>query len=96
MAANLHADSVLLRLRREGGYGVPRGGLFRWVSCPNYLAEMVEWVGWALATWSPAGAAFATYTTANLLPRAVVHHRWYRARFPDYPPERRALIPFLL
>lgn len=93
LAINWHADGVLLRLRRAGAYGVPHGGLFRWVSCPNYLGEMLEWWGWALAAWSPAGAAFALYTMANLIPRAAAHQRWYRERFPDYPPARRALLP---
>jgi protein-S-isoprenylcysteine O-methyltransferase Ste14 len=74
---------------------IPRGGLFRWVSAPNYLGEMMEWVGFAIATWSLAGAAFAVWTIANLLPRAVSNHRWYRSKFADYPPERRALIPWI-
>jgi protein-S-isoprenylcysteine O-methyltransferase Ste14 len=96
--ANLDADRRLLALRRPGeeGYRIPRGGLYEWVSCPNYLGEMVEWCGWALATWSLAGLAFAAWTIANLAPRALAHHRWYRERFPDYPPRRRALVPFLL
>ena len=49
-----------------------------------------------MATWSLAGVAFAVYTVANLAPRAVTHHRWYRQQFPDYPEQRRALIPYLL
>jgi len=97
-AANLHSDSILLALRRPGetGYRVPHGGLYRFVSCPNYLSEIVEWCGWALLTWSLAGVSFALWTVANLLPRALSHHRWYRATFPDYPPGRRAVVPFLL
>ncbi len=97
-AANVHSDYLLVSLRRPGetGYKIPQGGLFRWVSAPNYLGEILEWTGWAVLTWSWAGAAFALYTLANLAPRALSNHRWYRARFPDYPPERRALIPFIL
>jgi protein-S-isoprenylcysteine O-methyltransferase Ste14 len=97
-AINYHADAVLLRLRGPGetGYRIPHGGLYRWVSCPNYLGEILEWTGWAIATWSLPGLAFAVYTAANLLPRALAHHRWYRERFPDYPSGRRALIPGLL
>jgi len=92
---NVTADNTLLRLRRENrGYQIPRGGLYERVSCPNYLGEILEWTGWAVATWSLAGLAFALYTIANLAPRARAHHRWYRARFPEYPSRRRALIPF--
>ena len=98
LAVNLHADEVLRRLRPAGadGYAVPRGGLFRFVSSPNYLGEIVEWSGWALLTWSLPGAAFAVSTVANLGPRALAHHAWYRRTFPDYPAERKALIPFVL
>jgi 3-oxo-5-alpha-steroid 4-dehydrogenase 1 len=98
MVVNRRADAALrgLRPRGDAGYHVPRGELFELVSCPNYLGEIVEWGGWALATWSLAGLAFAFWTTANLLPRALAHHRWYRARFPDYPARRRAIVPWLL
>lgn len=98
MALNLLSDATLRGLRRPGetGYGVPHGGGYRFVSCPNYLGEIIEWSGWALATWSLAGSAFALYTIANLAPRAIAHHRWYRDRFGDYPPARRALLPFIL
>ncbi|PTL79968.1 methyltransferase [Vitiosangium sp. GDMCC 1.1324] len=95
---NITSDTTLLRLRArgEGGYQIPQGGLYRLVSCPNYLGEIMEWVGWAIATWSLAGVSFALYTAANLVPRALSHHRWYRETFADYPSQRRALIPFWL
>jgi protein-S-isoprenylcysteine O-methyltransferase Ste14 len=98
LALNLRADHSLRALRGPGevGYKIPRGGAFRWVSCPNYLGEIIEWTGWALATWSLPGLAFAFYTAANLAPRALDHHDWYRRRFADYPPKRRALIPYVL
>lgn len=94
---NQHADAVLFRLRKPGetGYAIPRGGLYRFVTCPNYLGEILEWTGWAIATWSLAGLAFALYTVANLAPRARDHHRWYLAKFPDYPTDRRILVPFV-
>ena len=39
------------------------------------------------------GLAFCVFTAANLIPRALSNHRWYRENFPDYPANRRALIP---
>jgi len=97
MVINLQSDAILLRLRGPGqtGYKVPTGGLYRWVSCPNYLGEILEWTGWAIATWSLPGLAFAVYTASNLAPRARSHHLWYREQFPEYPPQRRALIPLV-
>lgn len=97
MWINRDADARLRRLRQpdESHYRIPRSGLFEYVSCPNYLGEILEWMGWAILTWSLAGFAFAFYTVANLAPRAAAHHRWYRATFPDYPTRRRALVPFV-
>jgi 3-oxo-5-alpha-steroid 4-dehydrogenase 1 len=96
-AINLQSDSILRNLRKpsETGYKIPTGGLFRWVSCPNYAGELLEWTGWAIATWSLPGLAFALWTGANLIPRAVQHHRWYREKFADYPGNRKAIIPFV-
>jgi len=91
------ADRELRAVRRASGgqRGVPRSGLFRLVSCPNYAGESFEWAGFALAAWSPGALAFVLWTVANLLPRAFHHHRWYRAQFPDYPSRRRAVVPWL-
>ncbi|HEY2557266.1 MAG TPA: DUF1295 domain-containing protein [Diaminobutyricibacter sp.] len=95
---NLGSDRILRRLRAPGagGYRIPYGGGYRFVSSPNYLGEIVEWTGWAIATWSLAGFSFALYTFANLAPRAMANHRWYHETFDDYPPERKALIPFVI
>ena len=92
------ADRVLAGLRRPGetGYKIPRGGLYELVSCPNYFGELLEWTGFALAAGSLAGWTFVAFTAANLIPRALSHHRWYRQRFPDYPRGRKAVLPFLL
>lgn len=99
MALNKISDQQLARLSRNKGssgtYQIPHGGFFRWVSCPNYLGEIIQWTGWAIATWALAGWIFAIWTMANLVPRAVAHHRWYRQTFEDYPQDRRALIPLL-
>jgi len=92
---NHQADATLRALRAPGeaGYRIPTGGLYRWVSSPNYLGEIVQWGGWALATYSTAGLAFFLLTIANLAPRARSNQRWYREHFSDYPKRRRALIP---
>ena len=94
---NRQADRVLRTLHNTGeqGYQIPYNTLYRWISCPNYLGEIVIWTGWAIATWSLPGLAFALWTIANLAPRARAHHRWYRRHFADYPPDRKALLPGL-
>jgi 3-oxo-5-alpha-steroid 4-dehydrogenase 1 len=92
------ADRELRRLRGQSGgaYVVPQGPLFRLVSCPNYLGEMIEWTGWAIATLSWPGLVFALWTAANLVPRALKHRAWYRATFANYPRARKAIIPYVL
>lgn len=94
---NRHADNTLRGLRAKGelGYKIPYGGLYRYISCPNYFGEIIEWFGWAIATWSWAGLAFAVWTFANLAPRARAHHKWYHECFEEYPAERKALLPGL-
>ncbi len=94
---NRQADIALRELRKPGesGYKISYSRFYRWVSCPNYLGEITIWIGWAIATWSLPGLVFAFWTVANLLPRARAHHAWYRENFPDYPPERKALLPGL-
>jgi len=94
---NLNSDHILRNLRKPGevGYKIPHNGFFRWVSCPNYFGELLEWMGWAILTWSFAGLFFFLWTAANLVPRAYSHHKWYIAKFPDYPKNRKAIFPFI-
>ncbi|MCE7739282.1 MAG: DUF1295 domain-containing protein [Candidatus Heimdallarchaeota archaeon] len=94
---NRHADLVLRALRKPGekGYKIPFGGMYKYISSPNYLGEIIMWIGWGLAVWNWAGLLFVFWTLANLLPRARSHHIWYKETFPDYPEERKALIPFI-
>lgn len=94
---NLHSDNIIRRLRKPGEteYKIPYGGMFRWVSSPSYFGEITEWVGWAILTWSFPGLVFVAWTFANLAPRALSHHKWYLETFPDYPKNRRALIPLV-
>jgi 3-oxo-5-alpha-steroid 4-dehydrogenase 1 len=97
MVINYNADRILIELRQPDNpnYSIPREGMFRWITCPNYFGEIVEWLGFAILTWSLPGFAFALWTAANLLPRAVAHHAWYLERFDDYPQDRKVVIPFL-
>ena len=92
------SDQILIKLRNSNDkdYQIPRRGLFRYISCPNYTGEIVEWIGFAILTLSVPTAAFALWTMANLVPRAIAHHDWYKNEFKEYPKSRKALIPFIL
>jgi 3-oxo-5-alpha-steroid 4-dehydrogenase 1 len=94
---NQVADAMLIRLRKKGdyGYSIPGGFLFDYISSPNLFGEIIEWAGFALMAMNLPALTFAVWTAANLLPRAKNHHDWYRRNFPDYPPKRKAVLPFL-
>ncbi len=85
MGINWHSDHIIRNLRKPGdtGHYIPRGGLYRWVSSANYFGETVEWIGFAILTWSWAGAVFALWTFANLAPRAKKINEHYCKKFGE-------------
>jgi hypothetical protein len=95
---NKTADSKLRQLRNGNNteYVLPGGWLFTYISCPHYFGEIIEWGGWAIMTWSLPGLAFFVFTIANLFPRGMASHKWYKSKFPDYPPNRKAVVPFVI
>ena len=102
LAVNLHSDHVVRNLRSAEevasgvrNYRIPRGGLFEYITNPSYFSELVAWAGFAIFTWSLAGVYILAISMANLIPRAVSTHAWYREKFDDYPERRKILIPFL-
>mmetsp|Transcript_15852 Transcript_15852/g.29922 ORF Transcript_15852/g.29922 Transcript_15852/m.29922 type:complete len:157 (-) Transcript_15852:40-510(-) len=96
---NLHADAILLKLRDsppKNAYKIPQGGLFRYISCANFFGEIVEWLGYAIASQSLPAWAFFAWVCANLIPRGYAHHEWYLTKFDDYPKDRWAVIPWII
>jgi hypothetical protein len=97
LAINWHSDNRLIGLRqKKSGYFIPEGGLFNYISCPNHFGEMLEWTGFAIVAWNAPALSFAIWSFCNLLPRTLNHHAWYQEYFPNYPKNRKAVIPFLL
>lgn len=94
---NLKSDSILIRLRKPGetGYKIPLGFLFKYISSPNLLGEIIEWTGFAIMARNVPALSFAVWTYANLVPRAKNHHDWYKRNFDDYPEERKVVFPFI-
>jgi len=77
-------------------YHLPKGGLYNYISSPNYLGEILEWSGWAIATWSLPGLLFALGAVGCIGIRALHTHKWYEKHFENLPKDRKALIPFIL
>ena len=99
MFINIQSDSIIRHLRRLGDtrHYIPRGGMFRYVSSANYFGEFVEWTGFAILTWSWAGAVFALWTFANLAPRARRINRRYSEEFGEEFTRLRlkSILPFI-
>ncbi len=99
MVVNLHSDYIIRNLRKEGDtrHYIPKGGMFCYVSSANYFGEFMEWVGFAIASWSWAGVVFAWWTFANLAPRSASLYRRYEKEFGEEFTSlgRKRIIPFI-
>ena len=99
MYVNIQSDRIIRHLRKPGdtAHYLPRGGMFRYVTSANYFGEFLEWVGFAILTWSWAGAVFALWTFANLAPRAARIYELYRRDFPDELDTHKVkrILPFI-
>ncbi|MDR3047452.1 MAG: DUF1295 domain-containing protein [Bacteroidales bacterium] len=83
---NLHSDKIIRNLRKndsDNKHYLPRGGLFNYVTSANYFGELIEWLGFAIFTWSWSGFIFFLWTFANLVPRAAATYKRYYAEFPE-------------
>ena len=99
MYINIQSDSIIRNLRKPGdtAHYLPKGGMFRYVTSANYFGEFMEWVGFAILTWSWAGAVFALWTFANLAPRAARIYDLYSQEFPDELDTHKVkrMLPFI-
>ena len=97
MYINISSDNTLISLRKNSeGYKIPHGNFFNFVSCPNYMGEIIEWIGFSIIAFSLPALSFTLWTFFNLFPRALNHHDWYLENFDNYPKNRKAVIPFVL
>jgi 3-oxo-5-alpha-steroid 4-dehydrogenase 1 len=95
---NWRADNILIHLRKPGetNYKIPNGWLFNEISCANLFGELLEWFGFAILCWNLPALTFFIWTAANLIPRALSHHKWYKEKFSEYPSDRKAIIPYIV
>ena len=96
---NISSDNILIKLRKPGesGYKIPHGGLFKYISSPHYLGEILEWVGFAILTWSLPGVVYAVWVVLPLFAQSLSAHKWYLEKFKDdYPANRKAIIPGII
>nr|AWT24659.1 SRD5A3 [Protopterus annectens] len=97
-----HAILANLRKNKSGevvtwSHSIPYGDWFEHVSCPNYLAELVIYLGMGLVfgglnfTWW----LVVMYVLFSHALEAVLCHEFYVKKFESYPKHRKAFIPLI-
>lgn len=100
---NVHLKLAKLRKNRAGhvvtsAYKQPKDGLFDLVSCPHYLAEVLVHAALGLVL-GPGSATFCWMAGAVSLHQVYLAYntqKWYHNIFPEYPKQRRMIVPYLL
>ena len=106
MYINIHSDYSMIKQRNENKdannkYIIPRGFMYELISCPNYFGELTEWLGFFILSNSFSGLVFFISTFANLFPRAIQYHQWYKTKFKEEfatdknLSQRKSIVPFL-
>ena len=77
-------------------YFIPKGGLFEFVWCPHYLCELIALEGIALISnhlnfWTTQ-ACYILWLSG----RAIDAKKWYKDKFGDKCPNRKAIFPYIL
>ena len=94
---NLDAHLTLRGLRSSGGRerGIPDGFGFSLVTCPNYMFEVVSWIGIYFVTrLNFSVLLFAIVSTGQMMSWAKKKERNYRKEFGDkYKQKRFTMLP---
>lgn len=102
--ANFYCHFLLRNLRppgKKGGYQIPKGFLFEYITCANYTTEILGWLGFNFATQTVAGYLFLLAGTFQMSQWAIAKHKRLRRTFdgqdgrPKYP-RRWILLPPVL
>jgi 3-oxo-5-alpha-steroid 4-dehydrogenase 1 len=100
MVINMHADRIIRALRKDkndNNYYIPHGFLFNKISSANYFGEILEWVGFAILSWSPSGLVFVLWSFANIVPRSkAVYERYIQFFGDDFKKlKRNKIFPYI-
>ena len=97
---NLRSDYIIRHLRKDPNdaqHYFPKGFMFNYVTSANYFGELLEWLGFAILTWSISGLVFFIWTFANLVPRSHAIYKRYKQEFPNEMKSKnlKRVIPFI-
>ena len=77
----------------DNNYYLPDGWMFRRINSANYLGEVLEWLGFAILTWSVPGLVFLIWTFANIVPRSkAVYERYTQFFGEEFTAQKRYKI----
>lgn len=100
MVINIYADRVIRSMRTDvtdNNYYLPKGWPFKRISSANYFGEVLEWLGFAILTWSISGLVFLLWTCANIIPRSkavyVRYTQFFGKEFTDL--KRYKIFPWI-
>lgn len=92
-------DHITLRnLRSAGGTErkIPQGLGFNWVTCPNYMFEIIAWTGIAMVSWSLSIIPFAIIAIGQMGIWAKKKESAYRREFGGkYKRKRYTMLPLV-
>lgn len=99
---NFFHHRLLAGLKRPaaGGYAMPSGFLFDYVSCPHYFFETLSWASFAFCCMTGSSFLFAAASFQAMNALARDKHDFYLRQFdgkegrPLYP-SRKRMIPFI-
>jgi len=99
MLLNFMCHLRLKYMRRPGcnDFVIPHGGLFEYITCPNYFCEIMTWFGFNILTgFTPAGVAFNIVGTLQMIQWATQRRDKFIKLFGnEWPRNRYVLFPFI-
>ena len=100
MIINLQSDKIIRSLRTErtdNNYYLPDRWLFKHINSANYFGELLEWIGFAILSWSISGFVFVLWSFANIVPRAkAVYERYSQFFGEEFTSKKRwKIFPYI-
>lgn len=94
---NFQCHLILMRLRRPNTKerGVPRGGLFDYVTCANYTYELLAWLIFCFFTQTLIGWFFFFVSFGQIAIWSGAKYKKLKSEFGNKVTARKALVPFV-
>ena len=80
---------------KQSKYVIPYGGFFKFIWMPHYFFEIISWIGMAVTSRHLTFYSSIIGMIGYLIGRAVTTKTWYKKKFADQCPDRKAIIPFV-